>query len=38
LQWEFKKEDFKFTKHRLISKEEIPAGLHAWGWHQNKCI
>lgn len=28
LQWEFKKEDFAFTKQKLISKEEIPAGYY----------
>ena len=28
LQWEFKKEDFAFTKQMLISKEEIPAGYY----------
>lgn len=28
LQWEFKKEDFAFTKQKLVSKEEIPAGYY----------
>jgi hypothetical protein len=28
LQWEFKKEDFAFTKQKLTSKEEIPAGYY----------
>jgi hypothetical protein len=28
LQWEFKKEDFAFTKQKLISKEIIPAGYY----------
>lgn len=28
LQWEFKKEDFAFTKQKLLSKEEIPAGYY----------
>lgn len=28
LQWEFKKEDFAFTKNKLTSKEEIPAGYY----------
>lgn len=28
LQWEFKREDFAFTKQKLISKEEIPAGYY----------
>jgi len=28
LQWEFKKEDFAFTKQKLISKDEIPAGYY----------
>lgn len=28
LQWEFKKEDFTFTKQKLVSKEEILAGYY----------
>lgn len=28
LQWEFKKDDFAFTKQKIISKDEIPSGYY----------